>query len=189
MTVRRIFIIASIMILGTIGAAAYFWLSTLWSLAIIGALVLMGLTDMLQKKQTIKKNFPLIGRLNYVLEAIRPEIMQYFVETDTEGRPINRQYRSLIYQRSKKTNDTVPFRTQMDVYITGYEWIEHSMYQKGETEINEKPRINIGGPDCKQPYFASLLNISAMSFGALSKNAIMALNKGVKSIELIFSLI
>ena len=92
MNVRRIFITASIMVLGATGAAAYFWLPALWSLAIIGPLIIMGLADMLQNKHTIKKNFPLIGRLRYVLEAIRPEIMQYFVETDTEGRPINRQY-------------------------------------------------------------------------------------------------
>jgi len=180
MNVRRIFIAASIMVLFAIGAGAYFWLPILWSLVILGPLIIMGLTDMLQNKHTIKKNFPLIGRLRYVLEAIRPEIMQYFVETDTEGRPINRQYRSLIYQRSKKTNDTVPFGTQMNVYSAGYEWMDHSMYAKGEKEINDKPRINVGGPDCKQPYFASLLNISAMSFGSLSKNAIMALNKGAK---------
>jgi glutamate synthase domain-containing protein 2 len=180
MSIRRIFITASIIVLGAIGTGAYFWLPILWSLVIIGPLVIMGLTDMLQNKHTIKKNFPLIGRLRYVLESIRPEIMQYFVETDTEGRPINRQYRSLIYQRSKKTNDTVPFGTQMNVYSAGYEWMDHSMYAKGEKEINDKPRINVGGPDCKQPYFASLLNISAMSFGSLSKNAIMALNKGAK---------
>ena len=180
MNVRRIFITASIIVLIAIGTGAYFWLPTLWSLVIIGPLIIMGLTDMLQNKHTIKKNFPLIGRLRYVLEAIRPEIMQYFVETDTEGRPINRQYRSLIYQRSKKTTDTVPFGTQMNVYSAGYEWLDHSMYAKGEKEINDKPRITVGGPDCKQPYFASLLNISAMSFGSLSKNAIMALNKGAK---------
>jgi hypothetical protein len=129
MSVRRIFITTSIIVLGAIGSVAYFWLPVLWSLVIIGPLFIMGLTDMLQNKHTIKKNFPLIGRLRYVLEAIRPEIMQYFVETDTEGRPINRQYRSLIYQRSKKTNDTVPFGTQMNVYSAGYEWMDHSMLE------------------------------------------------------------
>ena len=124
-------------------------------------------------KQTIKKSFPLIGRLRYVLETIRPEIMQYFVETNKEGRPINRQCRSLIYQRSKKTNDTVPFGTQVDVYSASYEWMDHSMYAKGEKEINDKSLIDVGGPDCKQSYFASLLNISAMSFGSLSMNALL----------------
>jgi len=180
MNVRNIFIIVSILVLGAIGTGAYFWLPALWALVLVGPLVLMGLVDMLQNKQTIKKNFPLIGRLRYVLEAIRPEIMQYFVETDTEGRPINRMYRSLIYQRSKKVNDTVPFGTQMDVYRSGYEWLDHSMYACDHTEVNHSPRINVGGADCKQPYSASLMNISAMSFGSLSKNAIMALNKGAQ---------
>ncbi|MCL4129081.1 UNVERIFIED_CONTAM: hypothetical protein GTU68_051341 [Idotea baltica] len=141
----------------------------------------MGIFDLLQKKHTIRRNFPLIGRFRYVLESIRPEIMQYFVETDTEGRPLNRILRSLIYRRAKNVNDTEPFGTQMNVYGTGYEWMEHSMYAKSNPkEIGEFPRLLIGGSECKQPYDSSLLNISAMSFGSLSTNAVMALNKGAK---------
>jgi len=140
----------------------------------------MGLYDSIQNQHTIRKNFPLIGRFRYALEAIRPEIMQYFVETDTEGRPLNRIFRSLIYQRSKKENDTTPFGTQMNVYRTGYEWMDHSMYAKNTKNITEIPRVTIGGKECKQPYSASLLNISAMSFGSLSNRAVMALNKGAK---------
>lgn len=113
-----------------------------------------------------------------MLEEIRPEIMQYFVETDTEGRPLNRVFRSLIYQRAKNVSDTTPFGTQMNVYENGYEWLEHSMYPLHHEQIWADPRVNIGGPDCKNPYLASLLNISAMSYGSLSKNAVMALNKG-----------
>lgn len=180
MKVRDTFIIISIMSLTTIAIIAMYWMPVLWSLIVVGPIVIIGYADIFQKKHSIKKNFPVIGHFRYMLEAIRPEIMQYFVETDTEGTPINRQFRSLIYQRAKKVNDTVPFGTQMDVYRVGYEWMDHSMYARGDKEINDKPRVTVGGPDCKQPYFASLLNISAMSFGSLSKNAIMALNKGAK---------
>ncbi len=134
--------------------------------------------DILQNKHTIRKNFPVIGRFRYMLEAIRPEIMQYFVETDTEGRPISRVYRSLVYQRAKKANDTVAFGTQLDVYEVGYEWMDHSMYPNQIANMEEEPRVTVGGPDCKKPYSSSILNISAMSYGSLSKNAVLALNKG-----------
>jgi glutamate synthase domain-containing protein 2 len=107
--------------------------------------------------------------------------MQYFVETDTEGKPINRILRSLVYRRAKGANDTEPFGTQMDLYQIGYEWMEHSMYARSNPkEIHKIPRIKVGGKDCLQPYSSSLLNISAMSFGSLSKNAVLALNKGAK---------
>lgn len=178
MKAKNIFIVASILILGTIGAWAMYWKPILWALVLVGPLVLIGLADMLQKKHAIRRNFPLIGNVRYLLEKIRPEIMQYFVETDIEGRPINRMFRSLIYQRAKRVNDTVPFGTQMDVYEVGYEWMNHSMFAYGHHEVNPHPRLIVGGPQCSKPYSASLLNISAMSFGSLSKNAIMALNKG-----------
>ncbi len=148
---------------------------------IVGPLFLIGMSDVLQKKQAIRRNFPIIGHGRYLLEKIRPEIMQYFVETDTEGRPINRIFRSLIYQRAKSVTDTTPFGTQEDVYEPGYEWMEHSMYPRTFETMDHNPRVLIGGPDCRQPYSASILNISAMSFGALSKNAILALNGGAKT--------
>ncbi len=106
--------------------------------------------------------------------------MQYFVETDTEGRPLNRIFRSLVYQRAKNVNDTTPFGTQMNVYLPGYEWMNHSMYAKNTKDVGEFPRVTVGGKDCKQPYSMSLLNVSAMSFGSLSNRAIMALNEGAK---------
>ena len=181
MKVREQFILISIITIVAILAVAYFWPPMLWSFLLIGPLVLMGVFDILQKKHTIRRNFPLIGRFRYVLESIRPEIMQYFVETDTQGRPLNRILRSLVYQRAKGENDTEPFGTQMDLYHSGYEWMEHSMYAKQNPQhIVEFPRLIIGGKDCKQPYSSSLLNISAMSFGSLSKNAVLALNKGAK---------
>jgi len=183
MKVREKFIVIAISTLVLIAVIAVFWKPILWSLILILPLIIMGIYDIIQKKHAIRRNFPVLGRLRYVLESIRPEIMQYFVETDTEGRPLNRIFRSLIYQRSKKANDTTPFGTQMNVYRSGYEWMDHSMYAKNnvkDIKNHEYPRIKIGGKDCKQPYESSLLNISAMSFGSLSKNAVMAMNKGAK---------
>ena len=177
---REIFIISSIIVLAAIAGIYFVWPPVIWTLILFGPIIIVGYMDVFQKRHAIKRNFPLLGHFRYMLEKIRPEIMQYFVETDTEGRPINRQFRSLVYQRSKRVNDTVPFGTQMDVYQAGYEWMDHSMYARGHKEINDKPRVMVGGPDCKQPYLASLLNISAMSFGSLSENAVMALNKGAK---------
>ena len=181
MKAREFFIIISTIVVLTIVGISFFWLPVLWSFIFFGPLILMGVFDMLQKSHTIRRNFPLIGRFRYVLESVRPEIMQYFVETDTEGRPLNRILRSLIYRRAKKVNDTEPFGTQMNLYHSGYEWMEHSMYAKqNPQEIGKFPRLIIGGSECKQPYNSSLLNISAMSFGSLSTNAVMALNKGAK---------
>ncbi|MCF6181401.1 FMN-binding glutamate synthase family protein [Lutibacter sp.] len=180
MKVRKTFITISIITLVIIGLISISWKPILWSLVLFGPLIFIGISDILQKKHTIKRNFPVIGRGRYLLEKIRPEIMQYFVETDIEGRPINRMFRNLVYQRAKKANDTVPFGTQMDVYREGYEWLDHSMYACNDNDKNAHPRVNVGNPDCKKPYNASLLNISAMSFGSLSKNAVLALNKGAK---------
>ncbi|MDJ0644720.1 MAG: FMN-binding glutamate synthase family protein [Flavobacteriaceae bacterium] len=181
MKIREQFIILSLVTVASIIGVSFLWKSILWSFVLVAPLFFMGWYDVLQQKHTIRRNFPLLGRFRYALESIRPEIMQYFVETDTEGRPLNRIFRSLIYQRAKKVNDTAPFGTQMNVYRSGYEWMDHSMYAKNSPkEIGEFPRVLIGGKDCKQPYSSSLLNISAMSFGSLSKNAVMALNKGAK---------
>ncbi len=179
MKIREKFILLSVSIILLFVVIAKFWPPVLWGFILFGPLILMGIFDMLQTKHAIRRNFPVIGRFRYVLESIRPEIMQYFVETDTEGRPLNRIFRSMIYQRSKKENDTAPFGTQMNVYRSGYEWMDHSMYAINK-EIHDFPRVTVGGADCKQPYEASLLNISAMSFGSLSKNAVMAMNKGAK---------
>lgn len=181
MKVREKFILVSVIIVAIIFAIALVWPPILWLFVLVAPLILMGIYDIFQTSHTIRRNFPLVGRFRYMLESIRPEIMQYFVETDTQGRPLNRILRSLIYRRAKGEIATEPFGTQMDLYHSGYEWMEHSMYAKNNPkEIGEFPRLLIGGKDCKQPYSASLLNISAMSFGSLSKNAILALNKGAK---------
>ncbi|TXE07719.1 FMN-binding glutamate synthase family protein [Gelidibacter salicanalis] len=181
MKVREKFILISIIVTVVIIGISLVWSPILWAFILVIPLIMLGVFDIFQKSHTIRRNFPLIGRFRYILESIRPEIMQYFVETDTEGRPLNRILRSLVYRRAKGENDTEPFGTQMDLYHSGYEWLEHSMYAKNNPkEIGEFPRLLIGGKECKQPYSSSLLNISAMSFGSLSKNAVLALNQGAK---------
>src|SRR5690606_10243028 len=179
MKVSQIFITVSIVITLIIIGISFFWKPILWSFIVVIPLILMGIVDITQKKHAIRRNFPVIGRARYLLESIRPEIMQYFVETDTEGRPLDRVTRSMIYQRAKNVTDTVPFGTQMNTYEAGYEWMNHSMYA-GKMKVDEDPRVMIGGEHCTQPYSASLLNVSAMSYGSLSKNAVLALNGGAK---------
>jgi len=115
-----------------------------------------------------------------MMEGLRPKIYQYFIESDTNGTPFNRQNRSVIYQRAKMVDDTRPFGTELDVYQNGYEWLNHSIAALGHDQLNLSPRVPVGGPDCKQIYLASVFNISAMSFGSLSQNAILALNGGAK---------
>jgi glutamate synthase domain-containing protein 2 len=147
---------------------------------VVVPLVWLGVADMIQEKQSIRRNFPLLGRLRYVLEDMRPKIQQYFVESDTDGTPINRNERSMVYQRAKRQVDTTPFGTQLNVYAEGYEWMTHSINPKDFNKLDHHPRVVVGGKDCTQPYLASILNISAMSFGSLSKNAVLALNGGAK---------
>ncbi|PID46557.1 MAG: FMN-binding glutamate synthase family protein [Proteobacteria bacterium] len=154
------------------------WKPVLWLFLIIGPLVLLGVYDMAQKRRSLLRLYPVIGHIRYMLESIRPEIQQYFIESDIDGRPISREFRSLIYQRAKGVRDTRPFGTLFDTYREGYEWLAHSI-SPSHIE-NHDLRVIYGGPDCKQPYAASPLNISAMSFGALSKTAIKALNSGAK---------
>ncbi|WP_413485049.1 FMN-binding glutamate synthase family protein [Shewanella baltica] len=155
----------------------------LWPLAglimLVASLVLLGLYDLFQAKHSILRNFPVIGHMRYLLEMIGPELHQYFVESDTDGKPINKNHRNYIYERAKEQNQTRPFGTQLDVYDDNYKWMQHSIYPA--KKMDTPPRVIIGGKDCQQPYSASLFNISAMSFGALSKNAIQALNLGAKA--------
>ena len=143
---------------------------------VFGFLVIVGIYDITQKKHTILRNFPVIGHLRYMLEGVGPEIRQYFIESDTDGKPLNRNQRSYIYSRSKLENSNHPFGTELELQKDNVEWAKHSIYPS--PHLSEAPRVRIGGEKCTQPYDASLLNISAMSFGSLSKNAIMALNKG-----------
>ena len=140
-------------------------------------LVGTGIYDLRQTKRSILRNYPVIGHLRFMLEFIRPEMRQYFIESDNEATPFSRSQRSLVYQRAKGDSDKRPFGTQLDVHAEGYEWMNHSM---APTRLASHDfRITIG-PDTAQPYEASVFNISAMSFGALSANAILALNAGAK---------
>jgi len=180
MKAREKFLLISLLTVIIIAVISQFWTPILWSFILITPLFLLGLYDIIQKKHTILRNFPVLGHFRYLLESVRPEIMQYFVETDTQGRPFNRIFRTLVYSRSKKETSTTPFGTQMNVYRSGYEWMDHSMYANHTKEVGEFPRVIVGNKDCKQPYSMSLLNISAMSFGSLSENAVLAMNKGAK---------
>ncbi len=177
---RKIFYPTFIFLFLAIGAIAYFWAPILWLLILLVPLFCLGIYDMYQTKHAIRRNYPLAGRLRYLFEAIRPEIQQYFVESDTSGRPFNRLARSLVYQRSKKVRDTVPFGTQLDVYKADYHWINHSISALDPHSLDHNPRVRIGSSQCNKPYDSSLFNISAMSFGSLSRNAVLALNGGAK---------
>lgn len=175
---RQWFVLFSVVSLTITGVASCYWPAALLALIVLAPVIAVGTYDMLQTKHAIRRNFPLLGHGRYMLEGIRPEINQYFVESDTDGAPIPRNLRSLVYQRSKGALDTVPFGTQLDLYQAGAEWLTHSM---APADVHlEPPRLLIGGETCKQPYAASLLNVSAMSFGSLSNRAVEALNLGAK---------
>lgn len=146
----------------------------------LGLLIIgIGIHDLVQKEHTILRNFPVIGHMRFLLEMIGPELHQYFVESDTDGKPIDRNHRAYVYTRSKLGKETHPFGTELDVEKENYKWMKHSIYPS--PLLPELPRVMIGGPDCKQPYSASIFNISAMSYGSLSKNAVMALNLDAKA--------
>src|SRR5580700_1030920 len=146
---------------------------------IFGALTLLGFRDLTQKSHSVLRNYPISAHLRFLLEQIRPEMRQYFFEDEKDGRPFSRDKRAVAYQRAKMVLDKRPFGTQYDVYAQGFEWVRHSIMPR---PLATAPfRVKIGGPDCPRPYDASIFNISAMSFGALSPNAIRSLNKGAKA--------
>jgi glutamate synthase domain-containing protein 2 len=148
----------------------------IFGVAIFSGLTLLGLYDLNQTHHAILRNYPISAHLRFLLEEIRPELRQYFFESETDGLPFSRSQRAVVYQRAKLALDKRPFGTQLDVYAQGYEWMRHSIAPK--TVAAEPFRVTVGGPDCTQPYSTSVFNISAMSFGALSANAIRALNRG-----------
>ncbi len=142
------------------------------------ALVLVGIHDLVQTRHAVLRNYPIAAHLRFLLEAIRPEIRQYFFEDEKHGMPFSRDKRAIVYQRAKLVLDKRPFGTNYDVYADGFEWMDHSL---APLPVSSEPfRVSIGGPDCAHPYEGSVFNISAMSFGALSPNAIRALNIGAK---------
>ncbi len=177
---------------GTIVVSAVLWLCasagwfTYWWPAAGTALALVGVYDIFQSRHSVLRNYPVIGHLRYLFEFIRPELRQYFFESETESIPFSRQQRAIVYQRAKQDGDKRPFGSQLDTYAAGYEWINHSQAPaKVESHdfrivIGAEPQAGAGAHGCTQPYSASIFNISAMSFGSLSANAIMSLNKGAK---------
>jgi glutamate synthase domain-containing protein 2 len=169
------------------GLSAFGLLLSVFSLVVFGVglpafllfagLVAIGIYDVRQPKRSILRNYPIIGHLRFTLEFIRPEIRQYFIESDNEATPFSRAQRSLVYQRAKGEPDKRPFGTQLDVHAEGYEWMNHSV---APTKVATHDFRIVVGADRAQPYSCSVFNISAMSFGALSANAILALNAGAK---------
>lgn len=158
-----------------LGAHAWLWPLTLIS----GLLSLVGVNDLLQTRQAVRRNYPILGNIRYLVEAIRPEIRQYLLEADGDELPFSRAQRSLVYARAKNEGADKPFGTLSDVYRSGFEFIGHSMLPAAHCDPATF-RVSVGGPQCSQPYSASVFNISAMSFGSLSANAIRALNRGAK---------
>jgi len=141
-------------------------------------LSVIGTRDMLQSRQSLRRNYPILAHIRFALETIRPEIRQYFLESDSDGTPFNRNKRAIVYQRAKGALDKRPFGTQQDVYGNNFEWMNHSVAPR--PLASRDFRVLVGSPACRQPYSMSVLNVSAMSFGSLSANAIRALNKGAK---------
>ncbi len=146
--------------------------------AVFLGLAALGTYDLFQTRHSILRSYPIAAHIRFLLEDIAPEIRQYFLESDTDGVPFDRNARSIVYQRAKGQLDKRPLGTELNVYGISYEWINHSLAPA--EPAGEPYRIVVGGPDCTRPYSSSVLNISAMSFGALSANAIRALNKGAK---------
>src|SRR2546423_2408467 len=145
-------------------------------LIIFAGLTALGIRDLIQKNHAVLRNYPISAHLRFLLEEIRPEMRQYFFESEKDGMPFSRDTRAVIYQRAKMVLDKRPFGTQEDVYRDGYEWIHHSVAPK--PRASEKFRLTIGGPDCTKPYSGSVFNTSALSFAALHTNPVRRLNAG-----------
>jgi glutamate synthase domain-containing protein 2 len=170
--------VATILLAGIVAADPETVDLALVPLLLFGALTIVGIRDLLQTHHAVLRNYPITAHLRFILEEIRPEMRQYFFESEKDGMPFSRDTRAVIYQRAKMVLDKRPFGTQENVYAEGYEWLHHSIAPRPHADPDF--RITIGGPDCKKPYSASVFNISAMSFGALSPNAIRALNGGAR---------
>lgn len=160
-----------------VAVSPWWWIAV----GVFAALTLLGIYDYFQRRHSILRNYPLAGRMRFLLEGMGPELHQYLIENDTDGRPFDRDTRSVIYERAKSVGDKKPFGTEHDVYEAGYTWLNHSiapvpMVAEPESDL----RVVIGGEQCSQPYSASVLNISAMSFGALGQAAVRAMNTGAK---------
>ncbi len=178
MIVRKIFFAVAFLGLPLTLLLGFFWPPIHWLLVIVVPYVTIGAYDLMTTKHNVLNNYPVLGHFRYMLEFVSPEIRQYFVETNESGRPFNRIVRALVYSRAKGQTDTQAFGTQYDITTVGYHRVNHSLAPKHAPD--DEKRIMLGGPQCEQPYNASRLNVSAMSFGALSSNAIRALNGGAR---------
>ncbi len=178
-TIRIYYYASSLFLLLFFSLVSYFWLPILWGLILIVPLIFLGIYDILQKRSNILRNYPVWGHWRYLLLLMRPQIQAYFIETEWGGKPFSHSQRFLVYNRANQAVDTIPFGTQLDVHAPGYEWVNPSLAPQ-TPDMETSTRLMIGGPQCKQPYHASRFNISAMSFGALSSEAIRALNRGAK---------
>jgi glutamate synthase domain-containing protein 2 len=170
------FMIAAVVV---VAALAWFWRPFLWLYVVIAPVAAIGLWDLYFTSNTILRNFPFLGHFRFLALRISPEIHQYFVENSTDGRPFDKIQRQMVNQRADQRLETHPFGTEEDVYSEQYEWVPHSIYPRDVSET--VPRVRVGGPQCRQPYEAATLNISAMSFGSLSAPAVRALNRGAKT--------
>jgi glutamate synthase domain-containing protein 2 len=175
---RTAFLVGSVAVVILTAGVSSVWPIGWWALLAAVPLIALGAVDLLQTRQAVRRNFPVIGHFRYLLELVRPEINQYFIESNSDGRPFSRNDRSIVYQRAKGQLDTLPFGTQRDVYAAGYEWINHSLAPVEPR--SEAARVLVGNEACRHPYSASILNVSAMSYGSLSRNAILALNSGAR---------
>jgi glutamate synthase domain-containing protein 2 len=173
-------VILSGLVLSAVTVTAALLISSWWWPAAVLCLAFFAtaIHDVVQRRHSVLRNYPVVGRLRFALEAIRPELQQYFIERNYDGRPYDRDVRSVIYERAKGIHGEQAFGTERDVGVVGYEFLLHSTFP--EVQLQDPPRVRIGGPDCTQPYDAALLNVSAMSFGALSANALLALNRGAR---------
>ena len=176
-------IIYAVLIIITLAVLALnqVWPWMAWSFLLIGPVLLIALLDGIQSNHSVRRNFPVIGHLRWLMEFLRPFLRQYFIESETDGAPINRMFRAIVYQRAKGDIDENPYGTKIDTYRTGYEWLGHSLSATNVEDIPSDPRVQIGGEQCRYTYSASILNISALSYGALSAAAIRALNLGAKA--------
>ncbi|MET0453761.1 MAG: FMN-binding glutamate synthase family protein [Mycobacterium sp.] len=171
-------IVAGVWLAAVLSVAAAVNVSWWWALpaGVLVGLAALGTWDLMQTRHTILRVYPILGHVRFLMEFIRPEIRQYFVESNTEATPFDRETRDLVYERAKGTKGDEPFGTERDVNAIGYEFLRHSIRAHFAETLD--PRVRLGGPDCAQPYDIAMLNVSAMSFGALSANAIEALNAG-----------
>lgn len=171
-------VVGGLAVIGLASISLPLAVSPWWLFLTLPLLALAGIAvhDVIQRKHSILRNYPVLGHLRFLMEELRPELQQYFIERNYDGRPYDRDVRTIVYERAKGATDEAAFGTERDVYSIGYESFVHSMAPV--TQLGAEPKVRIGGPECTKPYDMSLLNVSAMSFGSLSTNAILALNKG-----------